>query len=75
MGKNNPQFSIDDAKRLAASPSGQRLLAMLQAQDNGQLQQIMTQISKGDYQSAGSALSSMLTSPEAKSLLQKLEEG
>ena len=75
MGKNNPQFSMDDAKRLAASPSGQQLLAMLRAQDQGQLQQIMDQISKGDYQSAGSALSGMLASPEAKALLRKLEEG
>ena len=75
MGKNNPQFSMDDAKRLAASPSGQQLLALLQAQNSQQLQQVMEQVSKGDYKNAGHVLSSMLSSPEAKALLQKLEEG
>ena len=75
MGKNNPQFSMDDAKRLAASPSGQQLLALLQAQNSQQLQQVMEQVSKGDYKNAGQVLSSMLSSPEAKALLRKLEEG
>ena len=75
MGKNNPQFSMDDAKRLAASPSGQQLLALLQAQNSQQLQQVMEQVSKGDYKNAGHVLSSMLSSPEAKALLRKLEEG
>ena len=75
MGKNNRDFSVEDAMRVANSPAGQQLLAMLRSQDKGQLQKILDQVSHGDYQNASSALNSMLTSPEAQALLRKLGDG
>ena len=74
MGKNNREFSMEDAMRLAKSPAGQQLLAMLRSQESSHLQQLMQQIKNGDYQSAGSALSSMLSSEKAKELMRQLED-
>lgn len=75
MGKNNQEFSVEDAMRIAGSPTGQQLLAMLRRQDSDQLQKIIDQANSGNYKKAGSALSSMLSSPEAQALLKKLQEG
>ena len=72
MLKNSQDFSVQEAMRLAKSPAGQQLLAMLQQADKGTLQQAMSQASKGDYDQARAALENILTSPEAKSLLQEL---
>ena len=72
MLKNSQDFSVQEAMRLAKTPAGQQLLAMLQQADKSTLQQAMAQASKGDYQQARAALENILTSSEARSLLQEL---
>lgn len=72
MQKNSQDFSMQEALRLAKSPAGQRLLAMLRQNDNGQLQQAMAQANAGDYTKAGQTINSLLTSPEAQRLLKEL---
>ena len=72
MAKKSQDFSIKEAQRLAATPEGQKLIAILQQKDSGQLQQAMAQASSGNYKAAGEALQSLLSSPEAQQLMRQL---
>ena len=72
MEKKSQDFSIKEAQRLAKSPEGQKLMAMLQQRDSGQLQKAMAQASAGNYKEAGAILQSLLSSPEAQQLMQQL---
>lgn len=74
MEKNSQDFSVKKAQRLAKTPEGQKLMQLLQQKDNGQLQQAMEQASAGNYREAGNILQSLLSSPEAKALMQQLGE-
>ena len=72
MEKKSQDFSIKEAQRLASTPEGQRLMALLQQNDHGQLQKAMAQANAGNYKEAGNLLQAMLTSPEAQALLRQL---
>ena len=72
MEKKSQDFSIKEAQRLAKTPEGQKLVAMLQQKDQGQIQQAMAQASCGNYKEAGAILQSLLSSPEAQQLIQQL---
>ncbi len=72
MAQKNQDFSMEEVMRLAKSPAGQKLLAMLQQNDSGKLEQAVSQAKTGDYSSAGQTLSAMLSSDEAKKLLKEL---
>ncbi len=72
MQKKNKDFSMEEVMRLAKSPAGQQLLAMLQQGDNAKLQQAVTQAKTGDYSQASQTLSGLLSSPEAQKLLKEL---
>ena len=72
MQKNSEDFSMQEALRLAKSPAGQQLLAMLRRKDNGQLQQAMDQAASGNYAQASQTLNALLSSEEAKQLLDEL---
>lgn len=72
MGKKSEDFSVEEAMRLAKSPAGQQLLAMLQNSDSNQLQQAVDQVNAGDYSQASKTLSRLLSSPDAKKLLSEL---
>ncbi len=72
MQKNNQDFSLDEIMRLAKSPAGQQLLAMLKQSDNEKLEQAVSQAKTGNYTQASQTLSTMLSSPEAQKLLKEL---
>lgn len=72
MQKKSEDFSVQEAMRLANSPAGQQLLAMLRRSDSGQIQQAMSQASTGDYREAAQTLNALLSSPEAQRLLKEL---
>ena len=72
MEKNNPNFSMEEVLKIAKSPAGQKLRAMLQQQDNGKLEQAAAQAKAGDYTQASQTLSAMLSSPEAQKLMKEL---
>ena len=72
MEKKSQDFSAEELMRLAKSPAGQQLMAMLQQKDNGKLEQAVTQAKSGDYGSASQTLRAMLSSPEAQKLLKEL---
>lgn len=72
MEKKFQDFSMEEVMRLAKSPAGQQLMAMLQQKDSGQLQQAVTQAKGGDFSQASRTLNDMLSSPEAQKLLKEL---
>lgn len=72
MEKKSQDFSIKEAQRLAQTPEGQRLMAMLRQSDSDRLQQAVAQASSGNYKEAGAILQSLLSSPEAQKLMQQL---
>lgn len=60
--------------RIAQSPAGQKLLALLQRSGGEALSSAASKASGGDYTAAKALLSSLLASPEAQRLLQELED-
>ncbi len=72
MQKKSQDFSMEDIMRVARSPVGQQLLAMLQQSDNSKLEQAAAQAKTGNYAEAGEVLRSMLSSSQAQALLKEL---
>lgn len=72
MQEKNQNFSMEELMKLANSPAGQQLMAMLKSQDSSKLEQAAAQAKSGDYAQAGQTLSSMLSSPEARKLIKEL---
>ncbi len=64
--------SMQQAMRLASSPAGRQLLALLQQQGGENFQKAMAAAAAGNYDQVKSTLSSLLSSPEAQELLRKL---
>ena len=73
MQKNCEDFSVQDALRMAQSPAGKQLLAILRGNNTAQLQQVMDLAKAGDMEKASTALQSMLSSPQAQQLLKQME--
>lgn len=73
MTPKNDNFSVEDAKRLAQTETGQKLISLLQTQNRQQLQTAMKQASSGDYEQLKRTLSTFMASPEAQALLKQLE--
>ena len=72
MEKKNQNFSAEEVMRLAQSPAGQQLLALLKQGDSAKLEQAVTQAKTGDYSQASRTLRDMLSSPQAQKLLKEL---
>ena len=72
--KNNTPnpFSIQEAMRLANSPEGKQLIALLRQQNGSDLQNAMNRASAGDYAQAKKMIESMLSDPDAQKLLKQL---
>lgn len=64
--------AMQEALRLAQSPAGQQLLALLQQKGGSGLQQAVERAAAGDYTQAKQALSALLNDPEAKKILEQL---
>lgn len=72
MEKKSQDFSMEEIMRMAKSPAGQQLIAMLRQTDNAKLEQAVSQAKTGDYAQAGQTLSAMLSTPEAQRLMKEL---
>ena len=60
--------------RLAQTPAGRQLIAMLQKSGGARLNEAIAKAAAGDYAQAKETLSDLLSSPEAQVLLKELEE-
>ena len=58
--------------RLAQTPAGQKLLAMLQNSDSSRLGDAVSSAAAGNYGKTQEILSALLSSPEAQALLKEL---
>ena len=66
------QFSIQEISRLAASPAGQQLIAMMQKKGGSEFQKALERAAAGDYAQAKHAIETLLTDPQAQALLKEL---
>jgi hypothetical protein len=60
--------------RIAQSPTGQKLLNMLQNSNKDTMNKILSDAASGKTEEAKSAISSILSSKDVQSLLKELEE-
>ncbi len=72
MQNKSNDFSMQDALRLAKSPAGQQLLALLKQTDSSRLQQAAEQADSGNMEQAKLTLSQLLASPQVQKLLEEL---
>lgn len=72
MQKNSENFSMQDALRLAETPAGQQLLALLQQTDSSALQLALEQAEAGNYANVQKALTDLMKNKEVRSLLKQL---
>lgn len=73
--QNKPEkFSIHDAMRLANSPAGKQLIALLQSTGGSDLEQAKKAAEKGDYESAKSNLAEIIKSPQIQALIKEMEQ-
>lgn len=68
------QYDMSELLRLAQSPAGQQLIALLQRSGGNTLQNAVAKASSGDYAQAKQAISSLLENPEVQALLKQLED-
>ena len=72
MEKKSQDFSVEEVIRLAGSPAGKQLIALLKQGSSEQLEQAVRQAKSGDFSNASQTLSGMLANPEAQKLLKEL---
>ena len=74
MRKNSDNFSMEQLQQLAKSPAGQQLFALLQKQNQEQVQSAMSHAASGDLKQAKAALTDILSDPKTMAMLKKLAE-
>ena len=70
-GKQQPNFSMEQAMAFAASPAGRQLISMLQKQSGADLSRAQQLAAAGDMDEAKKTLSSLLSDPAIQNLLKQ----
>lgn len=63
---------MQELLRMAASPAGQQLIAMMRQQGGSDFQKAMNNAAAGDYTQAKQAIEKMMSNPQAQKLLREL---
>ena len=63
---------IQEVLRMAATPAGQQLIALLRTQNSREFQNAMSSAASGDYAQAKKVIESLLSDPKAQQLLEQL---
>ena len=73
MAQNNQfsNMSIEQTISFAASPAGQKLIAMLETQNSAQINKAQKLAESGDMEEAKKVLSSLLADPGVKEILKR----
>lgn len=71
MENQTPNFSMQDAMRLAGTPAGKELLGLLKADENA-MEQAQKQLKQGDYEQVKKTLSKLMESPRVRELLEEM---
>ena len=73
--KRDPEFpqnfSMEQAMAFAASPAGQRLIAMLQSKSGSEMSAAQSYAAAGNMEQAKKVLSSLLSDPQIQDLLRQ----
>ncbi len=69
---NDFEKTIPQARKLAQSPQGQQLAALLQQLGGPDLHQALQRASAGDFSQAKQAISALMENPQARQLLEQL---
>ena len=75
MGANSNlpnNLSMQEILRLANSPAGKQLIAMMQQQGGNELQKAMAKAAAGDYTQVKQSIETMMSDPKAQQLLKEL---
>lgn len=72
MQKKSQDFSMEELARMAESPAGQQLLAMLRQSGGPQMQQAAEKAAKGDYADAMVLARKLMEDPQTRALLKQL---
>lgn len=70
----NNEHAIQEAMRIAKSSTGQQLLRMLQQSNQESLNRVLQSAASGNYDQAKMILNEILSDPQAKEILKKLEQ-
>ena len=65
-------LSSQDLMRMAASPAGQQLIALLRRQGGSDFQKAMSDAASGNYTDAKRAIEALMNDPQAQKLLKQL---
>lgn len=66
------QIPMQEILRMAASPAGQQLIALMKQQGGSDFQKAMNSAAAGDYTQAKRAIESIMSDPKAQKLLKEL---
>ena len=71
--QSNPQnFSMEQAMKIANSPAGRQLIALLQQRGGDDFQKAMANAASGNFEMAKDSLSSVLQDQKVTALLKEL---
>lgn len=68
-------FHEGELRRILASAEGRQLLTLLRSDGGAALKSAMEAIGRGDHEAAKAALAPQLCRPEARAILEKLQNG
>lgn len=68
------QKAIEEARRFAQSPQGQKLIAALQQSASTDLQQAFSAQSSSDPEALRRQMNTLLSSPQIRQILEKMEQ-
>ena len=74
MPKNSENFSMQDIMRIAQSPAGQQLMAMLTKANPVALETAMQQASGGNYSEVQKTLQAFTNNSDIKRIIQQMGE-
>ena len=64
--------AIQEAKKLAGTPEGKQLAALLQTLGTTDIQQTLDAAAAGDFRQTKQMITALMNNPEAKALLEKM---
>ena len=65
-------MDMSQIMRMAQSPAGKKLIALLKSSDSDEMQQAMKRAADGDYSQAKKNIDKFLSTPEASALVEQL---
>lgn len=72
MANDYGGINLSELMKIAGSPAGQELMALIQEKKDAHFEEAMQQAQTGDFSQAKQVLSQMLSSKEAQELLKKI---